>query len=56
MLCATTAGESESVRGGGEGFSKNESIQKLYALGTYPDEGAHNPLTVNNPSAPPQHT
>src|SRR5215207_6825877 len=34
------------VRGGAEGFSKNDPIEKLYAVGIYPDEGAQNPLTV----------
>jgi hypothetical protein len=36
------------VRGGAEGFSKNDPIEKLCAVGIYPDEGAQNPLTVNN--------
>jgi hypothetical protein len=36
------------VRGGAEGFSKNDPIEKLSAVGIYPDEGAQNPLTVNN--------
>jgi hypothetical protein len=52
VLCARTAGDPEaflSVWGGAEGFSKNDPIEeKLYAVSRYQDEGAQNPLTVNN--------
>jgi hypothetical protein len=36
------------VRSGAEGFSKNDPIEILFAVSTYSDEGAQNPLTVNN--------
>ena len=34
--------------GGAEGSSKSDPIEKLFAVGTYPGQGAQNPLTVNN--------